>query len=92
MSSLDFEIDAQMSELESQWRFAYDAANVARADYRVLAANPRANAQELNRARERIERAETARADVMQKIDQLEIRFLGSIWPGRQHGRDHADR
>jgi hypothetical protein len=77
MSSLDLDLDAHMNNLELEWRQAYDASNIARADYRSLAENPKANADLLERARERLDRSEALKARIMAKIERLEDNILG---------------
>ena len=44
MSSLDFDLDSQMSHLESEWRQAYEAGIGARAELQALAATPKPSA------------------------------------------------
>jgi hypothetical protein len=78
MSSLDFELDSQVSNLESEWRQAYEAGNVARADLNALAASPRIKASVIEQARERLNRSEALKARIMAKIERLEDSFLGS--------------
>jgi hypothetical protein len=75
--SSNFNMDAQMSELETEWRHAYEKSISARADYQSLAANPAASASLLDRARERLDRAEALKARVMVKIERLETSILG---------------
>jgi hypothetical protein len=77
MSSLDFELDSQVSNLESEWRQAYEAGNVARADLNALAASPRIKASVIEQARERVNRSEALKARIMAKIERLEDNFLG---------------
>ena len=77
MSSLDFDLDSQMNSLESEWREVYEAGLVAHAEYQSLAANGTVNARQLERARERLERAEALKARIMAKIDRLEGTMLG---------------
>jgi hypothetical protein len=77
VSSLDFDLDTHMSTLESEWRQAYESLIVARADYQSLAANREANADLLDMAHERMERAEALKARVMTKIERLEGSMLG---------------
>ena len=40
MGSLDFDLDSQMSSLESEWRQAYDMSIAARAELQTLAETP----------------------------------------------------
>ncbi len=77
MSSLDFDIDAQMMQLETEWRHAYEASVAARADYQKLAADRSADAALLDMARERLDRAEAVTAHIMIKIERLEANLLG---------------
>ncbi len=77
MSSLDLDLDTQMSNLETEWRHGYEASIAARADYQKLAANPKANADLLDAARERLDRADARKARVMGKIERLEDQILG---------------
>jgi hypothetical protein len=77
MSSLDFDLDAQVSRLEREWREAYDSSMVARADYQILAASPKVNGNLLSMARERLDRADALQARIMAKIERLEDSMLG---------------
>jgi hypothetical protein len=77
MSSLDFDLDLQMNSLEGEWRQAYESSIDARSDYQALAASPKANADLLDRARERLDRTEALKARIMAKIERLEHRLLG---------------
>jgi len=76
VSSLDFDLDTQMNSLEMEWRQAYDSLIVARAEYQSLAASREANADLLDTAHERMERAEALKARVMAKIERLEGSML----------------
>jgi hypothetical protein len=76
MSSLDFDLDAQMVHLESEWRQVYEASVIARADYRSLAASSAATAELLDKARERLDRTEAMKARIMTKIERLEDSLL----------------
>ena len=77
MSSLDLDPDAQMCQLESEWRQAYEASIAARADYQALAASPAAGADLLDFARERLDRAEALKARILVRIERLETHILG---------------
>ncbi len=77
MSSLDLDLDAHMNNLEMEWRKAYETSIVDRADYQSLAASPKANADLLDMARERLDRAEALKARIMAKIERLEDIMLG---------------
>jgi hypothetical protein len=78
MSTLGFDLDTQMSDLEMEWRRGYEASIVARAEYQALAADRKANASALDAARERLDRAEALKARIMTKIERLEERMLGA--------------
>jgi hypothetical protein len=77
MSSLDFELDSQVSHLESEWRQAYEAGNRARAELKAFAASPTVKTIVIEQARERLNRSEALKARVMAKIERLEDSFLG---------------
>jgi hypothetical protein len=77
MSSLDLDIDSEMSRLETEWRHAYEASISARADYQALAGSPTVNADLLDVALERLDRAEALKARVMTRIERLENSILG---------------
>lgn len=76
MSSLDLDFDAQMNNLESEWRQAYEASIGARAEYQALAASRKANVDMLDKARERLDRAEALKARIMAKIERLDDHML----------------
>ena len=76
MSSLGLDLDTQMNDLETEWRHVYEASIIARADYQLLAADTTANADLLDSARERLDRAEALKARIMVKIERLEDRML----------------
>jgi len=77
MSSLDFDIDAQMMQVEMEWREAYEASISARVEYQRLAANSQSSADLLDNARERLDRAEALKARIMVKFERLEDALLG---------------
>ncbi len=77
MSSLDFDLDTQMNNLEHEWRRGYEASIVARTEYQSLAACGAANTKQLSVARERLDRAEALKARIMAKIERLEDSILG---------------
>lgn len=77
MSTLDFDLDSRMNHLEVEWRHAYECSVVARSDYQLLAASTQANAHLLDLARERLERLEELKAQIMAKIERLEDSLLG---------------
>lgn len=72
MSSLDFDLDIRQSDMELEWRRAYDSLIVARAEYQALAANPEANADQLDSAHARLYQAEASKARVMARLDAVE--------------------
>ena len=77
MSSLDLDLDAHMNSLETEWRQAYESSIAARADYQSLAASPKAKADMLDLASERLDRAEALKARIMATIERLEDNILG---------------
>jgi hypothetical protein len=76
-SSLDFDLDAQINDLELEWRRAYDASIVARAEYQTLASNPSSSVKILDMARERLESSESRTARILVRIERLENNMLG---------------
>jgi|HubBroStandDraft_5_1064220.scaffolds.fasta_scaffold115891_1 predicted Zn-dependent protease len=60
-----------MLELQ-EWHRWYEASIVARAEYHALAADRDANADLLDAARERLERAEATRARIMARLERFE--------------------
>jgi hypothetical protein len=78
MSSLDLDLDldAQINSLEVEWRAAYDASVVARAEYQALAAGRSTRVAVLDVARERLERTESKKSHIMTKIERLEESML----------------
>jgi hypothetical protein len=77
MSSLDLDLDGQINSLEFEWRLAYDASIVARAEYQTLAAQSSASVELVDMARERLERTEARKARIMATIERLEDSILG---------------
>jgi hypothetical protein len=77
MSSLDFDLDGHMNDLELEWRQAYEAGVSARMDFQALATSDQPNADLIARARDRLERAEALKARIMAKIERLEDTMLG---------------
>ena len=77
MSSLDFDLDSQMSNLESEWRQAYDISIAARAEVQALSEAPKPNAVTLAKAHDRLEWAEGLKSRIMAKIERLEDSMLG---------------
>jgi hypothetical protein len=76
MSGLDIDFDAQMNDLELEWRQGYEASIEARAHYKTLAASPKVNTRLLDAARERLERTEAVKTRIMMKIERLENQLL----------------
>ncbi len=77
MASVDMDLDEQMTALEREWRDAFEDSIAARAEYQALAAGRQASADVLDSARERLDRAEALKAQIMVKIERLEYRLLG---------------
>jgi len=89
MDSLDLDLDAQINSLELEWRSAYDAYMIARADYEALrAANP-GSAKALNLACARLKRGEAEKARILAKIKRLEDKLLGQGSDLPDRGSDH---
>jgi hypothetical protein len=65
-------IDAEPNLLDCEWRQGYEASIVARAEYQALAADRRANAELLDAARERLDRAEAAMFALMARLERFE--------------------
>ncbi len=76
MSSLDFDLDSQMSYLEAEWRQAYETSMAARAELQSLAATIKPSQSAIAKAQTRLERAEGTKAHIMAKIERLENRIL----------------
>jgi hypothetical protein len=77
MSGMDFELDCQMSRLESEWRQAFEAGIAARAELNALATGRRAKPGTIEQARERLNRSEALKERIMAKIERLEDSVLG---------------
>jgi hypothetical protein len=77
MSSLDIDLDEQINNLELEWRVAYDASIVARAEYQALASIKSTRVAVLDSARERLERTEAKKSHILSKIERLEDAMLG---------------
>ena len=56
--------------LDFEWRRRYEASIIARAEYHALSADRGANADLLDAARERLDRAEAAKAEIMAKLER----------------------
>jgi hypothetical protein len=83
MSCLDSDLDEQMSQLQLEWRQAYESGIVARSYYQTLAASEHVNAEALNMARERLDRTVVLKAQIMAKIERVEDKMLARISPWR---------
>ena len=77
MSMLDMDLDLRMSQLEAEWRQAYEMSIAARIEYQALAAKVGAKAALLDVAQEQLDRAEALKARVMHQIERLECEVLG---------------
>jgi hypothetical protein len=77
MSSLDFDLDSRMNNLEQEWRQAYESSIVARADYQSMVTGAKTDSKLLDLARDRLERTEALKARIMAKIERLEDSLLG---------------
>jgi hypothetical protein len=77
MSSLDFDLDSRMNNLEQEWRQAYESSLVACADLQSLATGPKTDSHLLDLARDRLDRTEALKARIMAKIERLEDSLLG---------------
>jgi hypothetical protein len=62
--------DAPSNPLEFEWQHWYEASIIARAEYHALSADRSANADLLDAARERLDRAEAAKAEIMAKLER----------------------
>ena len=60
-----------MLELQ-EWHRWYKACIIARAEYRALSADRSANADLLDAARERLDRAEATRSRIMARLERFE--------------------
>jgi hypothetical protein len=64
-------LEAHANPLEFEWQRWYEAVIIARAEYHALAADRAANAELLDAARERLDRAEAAKSKVMAKLERF---------------------
>jgi hypothetical protein len=64
-------VDLVPNPLEFEWRHWYEACIIARAEYHALAADRSANADLLDAARERLDRAEAVRAKIIATIERF---------------------
>ena len=60
MSSLDFDPDSQISNLESEWRHACETSLVARAELQALTSIPNTKGYVIDQVRERLNRGRGA--------------------------------
>jgi hypothetical protein len=72
MSSLDFECNGNLDNLERDWRVAHEASIIARAELRALIAKPGIDVGSIEIARDRLNRAEVLKARIFEKIERLE--------------------
>jgi hypothetical protein len=77
MSSLDFDLDSQMSNLESEWRQAFETGIAARAALQALTSGRNPDASAVARAHARLDHAESLKSRIMAKIERLEDGILG---------------
>ena len=77
MNSLDFDLDARMSNLELEWHQAYETGIAARAALQALAAARNPDASAVAQAHARLDHAESRKARIMAKIERLEDSILG---------------
>jgi hypothetical protein len=68
----EIDFDTQLSRLEQEWRREFEASIAARAAYQTLAARRTADVELLDAARERLDRAEAAKACILASIDRLQ--------------------
>lgn len=78
MSSLDFDFDMRMIQLETEWRAAFEESIKARAEYQTLASTKGVKAELLDKARERLDRHEAWKDRIMAKIERLENALLSA--------------
>jgi hypothetical protein len=83
MSCLDSDLDDQLSQLQSEWRQAYESGIVARSYCQALAASDQVNTDALTMARERLNRTVVLKAQIMAKIERVEDKMLARISPWR---------
>jgi hypothetical protein len=76
MSGPNLDLDGQINDLELEWRLVYDASVAARAEYQALAAKAFCRPELIDRAHERLVRAEARKARIMAKIERLEESLL----------------
>jgi hypothetical protein len=75
MSSLGWDLDGRLTELELEWRLAYDDSIAARAHYQRLTSKSRTSVEDIDLAREKLEQAEAVTAAILAKIERLENRL-----------------
>jgi hypothetical protein len=73
MSSLDFEREGGVHNLETDWRRAQEAVTVARADLERVLGCCKANGGLIDVARIRLQRAEAREAHIFTQIEHLRI-------------------
>ena len=74
MSSLDFELDSQMSTLESEWRQAYEFSAVARAECETLVEELEMTELAWKSARTRLARLESLRDALGEELAELDVK------------------
>lgn len=84
MSSLDFDFDTQMAQLELEWRKVYEAGVITQTEYQALSADSTRNRKLLDMACQRMNRAEAMKGRIMAKIERLEDSMLGQHCGDRQ--------
>jgi hypothetical protein len=77
VNSLDFDLDGRISNLELEWRQAYETGIAARAALQALAAIHKPDASAVAQAHSRLDLAESLKACIMAKIERLEDSILG---------------
>lgn len=70
--SAQIDCHGQLSGLELEWHREFEASIAARAAYQSLAARRCKDVESLDAARERMDRAEAAKARVLAKIERLQ--------------------
>ncbi len=83
MSALELDLDAQMHQLQTEWREAYEAGIVARSFYATLAESPAPDAHLLDVARDRLDRIKGLKARIAAQMESLEDKLLAGIVPWR---------
>ena len=90
MSSLDFDLDSRMNNLEQEWRQAYESSIVARTDYQSLVAIPKTDSRLLDLARERLSELEALRDALGEELEILDTREGTVLAASRERVRSAA--